>query len=260
MLTQLYSKVWLTSLFLLAAVTLSAHDCEVEGLYNSLAPSDNMAVASDDGNVVYFVDTPFSVENRLVSTGVAAADRYISNLIFGEESDDLGQAYDKFKKLWKRNGLDKNTYQAKREIMLSADRVYVSPGGSFVCYRVKATLRGSVVLSAAPQTPDGDKMKKQYLKLSNGVDQYFIFDQREQQVVDIDRAFVPQVAARLKEMFGTPVSLYAEDRCLQLLSKKGDERFIFSPVTEKNFTDYFKQLVGWDYNSKQNRLTGASPL
>lgn len=44
-------------------------------------------------------------------------------------------------------------------------------------------------------------------------------------------------------MFGDKVSLYAEDRCLQLLSSKGDGRFVFSQVSEKNFTDYFKLLV-----------------
>ena len=32
---------------------------------------------------------------------------------------------------------------------------------------------------------------------------------------------------------------------MQLLSKKNDGRFIFSRTTEKHFTDYFKQLVGW---------------
>ena len=109
-----------------------------------------------------------------------------------------------------------------------------------------ASLNGSRGITRAPDTPEGRKMTKQYLALTNNIDRHFIFDLEKQQVAGMDEVFQPAIVAKLKRMFGNEVSMYAEDRCLQLVSDKGEGRFIFSPVSEKNFTDYFKQLVGWD--------------
>lgn len=203
--------------------------------------------SSDDGrDLIFFVDTPFLVEQRPRSTGMPAADRYIAQLLFGEKSDHLEQAYEQFKKLWRKQGLDKQTNNTWRKISFAVSKAYTSPNKRFVCFHVEASLTGTIVLSKVPQTAEGQKMKNQYFTLANGVDHYFIFDLIKSQVVGIDEAFLPDVAVKLKGIFGDPVSLYAEDRCLQLLSSKGDGRFIFSPLSEKNFTDYFKQLVDWN--------------
>jgi len=78
-----------------------------------------------------------------------------------------------------------------------------------------------------------------------GIDNRFIVDTKEQKIAGVDQIFVPGIAEKIKQTFGADVNLYAEDRCLQLLSKVGDGRFIFSKTSERNFTDYFKQLVGW---------------
>lgn len=197
-------------------------------------------------DLVNYVDMPYFVKNGLKSTGMVAADRYISELIFGEASDNLQQAYDKFKQLWKKQGVDGKGKSSSRRISFYAFREYTSRDKRFACFHVTASLSGSRGITRAPDTPEGRKMTKQYLTLVNGIDRYFIFDMDKQQVAGMDEVFQPSVAAKLKRMFGNEVSMYAEDRCLQLMSSKGEGRFIFSPVNEKNFTDYFKQLVGWN--------------
>ncbi|MCR4918236.1 MAG: energy transducer TonB [Prevotella sp.] len=68
-----------------------------------------------------------------------------------------------------------------------------------------------------------------------------------EQVIGMEQIFEPAVAQKLGKMFGQDVSIYAEDRCLQLKSKAGDGRFIFGKTTENNFTDYFKQLLDWEH-------------
>jgi TonB family protein len=194
---------------------------------------------------VFFIDTPFTIEKKPKSTGIPAADRYAARLLFGQEYDNIEQAYDQFKQLWRKQGLDGTTRSTWRKISFSVDREYASSNQRFACYHVKASLSGSIQLSKVPQTQQGQMLKKQYFTLSNGVNHYFIVDLQKNELVGIDEAFLPAVAAKLKALFGDEVSLYAEDRCLQLLSSKGEGRFIFSQVSEKNFTDYFKQLVGW---------------
>jgi TonB family protein len=98
-------------------------------------------------------------------------------------------------------------------------------------------------------------MMAQYLKLSKGIDHYFIVDVQKQHLVGVSQIFVPKVAVQIKTTFGTDISFYTEDRCLQILSKKGEGRIIFNKISERNFTDYFKQLVGWgekkDYDTPE---------
>lgn len=165
-------------------------------------------------------------------------------MIFGEENDNLDQAYDNFKTLWKRNGLDRQKESPWRKISFSTTTEYVSRDQRFACYHVKAYLLGSVELTKDPKTPQGQIIKKQYFTLADGIDHCFIVDLLKSQVIGIDDVFQPAVASKLKGMFGDMVSLYAEDRCLQILSSKGEGRFFFSTMSEPNFTDYFKQLVG----------------
>jgi TonB family protein len=234
-----------TSILVCFPIILSAHDVEVGGIFFNLNKAASMN-SDDEKDMVFFIDTPFNVENNLKSTGIAAADRYAARLLFGQEYDNLDQAYDQFKALWKKQGLDGKAKSTWRKISFSTSQEYVSPNKRFACYRVKASLNGSIQLSKVPQTAQGQKMKSQYFTLANGVDRYFIVDLIEGRTVGIDETFQPAVAARIKELFGDRVSLYAEDRCLQILSSKSDGRFIFSSVSERNFTDYFKQLVGWN--------------
>lgn len=107
-------------------------------------------------------------------------------------------------------------------------------------------MKGSANVAGLPQTADGRKLKAQYFRLSNGIERTFIYDMSKKQVMGMDEIFLPAVAKKLKQMFGTKASLYAEDRCLKINAKVGEGFFVFSPTTEKNFTDHFKQLVGWD--------------
>lgn len=236
MLRQSYLKTLLASVFALAAIGLSARQ--------------NISVIGPDGELkaetVYFINESYRVYNNLKSTGYEAADKYIASLVFGEKDATLDQAYSNFKSLWKKQGLDGNLKNhSVREIRLSASCIYTSDNGRFVCCHVKGSLKGSASLSQVPKTADGDKIKAQYICLSKGIDRGFIFDTQKNQVMEIDDIFQPAVAAKLKGIFGNDVSIYAEDRCLQLLSPKGDGRFIFTSVTEQNFTDYFKQVVDW---------------
>lgn len=236
MLRQSYLKTLLASVFALAAIGLSARQ------------NISVIVSDDDSKAetVYFINESYCVYNNLKSTGYEAVDKYIASLVFGEKDATLDQAYSNFKSLWKKQGLDGNLKNhSVREIRLSASCIYTSDNGRFACFHVKGSLKGSAPLSRVPKTADGDKMKAQYICLANGIDRGFIIDTQKKQVMEIDDIFQPAVATKLKGIFGNDVSIYAEDRCLQLLSPKGDGRFIFSSVTEQNFTDYFKQVVDW---------------
>lgn len=172
------------------------------------------------------------------------AQQYLAELLFDEKGVDMKEAYDSFLKLWKyeeRNATTTISSKIKIDISKEYERE-----GRFACYHVDASLTGNAMLTGLPHTKDVEKQKAQYFKLIKGIDNRFIVDTREQKIVGIDQIFVPGIAEKIKTTFGADVNLYAEDRCLQLLSKVGDGRFIFSKTSERNFTDYFKQLVGWN--------------
>lgn len=191
---------------------------------------------------VCFNTTLFELNSHLDVPESQEAQQYLAELLFDEKESRVEDAYRKFLKLWKH---DQTTKTANGKISIDVSKEYEQEG-SFACYHVKASLNGNVMLTGLPKTQSMEKQKAQYFKLIKGIDNRFIVDTKEQKMVGIDQIFVPGIADKIKIAFGADVSLYAEDRCLQLLSKETDGRFIFSDKSERNFTDYFKQLVGWN--------------
>lgn len=192
---------------------------------------------------VCFNTTLFEMETHMDIPESQEAQMFLAELIFDEKDVDVKEAYDRFLKLWKYEG-GEATSKVIGLISIDISKEYEQEG-RFACYHVKASLKGNAMLTGLPQTKSAEKQKAQYFKLVKGIDNRFIVDTKEQKIAGVDQIFVPGIAEKIKQNFGADVNLYAEDRCLQLLSKVGDGRFIFSKTSERNFTDYFKQLVGW---------------
>ena len=194
-------------------------------------------------SVVHFNGGSFELKCHLDIPDSPKAQQYVAELLFGEKEDRLGKAYSNFLIRW--NHEDVFLWKpVKGEININVRKEY-EMSGRFACYHVVASLNGGVVLTGLPQNELAEKMKSQYFRLMNGIDHYFIVDIQNQNLVGMSQIFVPQVSNKLKTMFGNNISLYAEDRCLQVLSKKGDGRFLFNKKSEANFTEYFRKLVGW---------------
>ena len=208
----------------------------------------------EDISVVSFNGTRFKNVCYLEIPEAQDAQKYLAGLLFGEKNCGLKEACDKFLKLWGREEFSSTKPVNNGSINIDLRKEY-EQYGRFACYHVTASLDGRVQILGLPQTNSVEKQKEQYFKLVNGVDYRFIVDTKQNKMVGIEQIFVPGLVDKLKGAFGADVSLYVEDRCLQLLSKKSDGRFIFNKTTEVHFTDYFKQLVGW--NEIQNIDTPA---
>lgn len=193
---------------------------------------------------VCFNTTLFELDCHLDIPKSEEAQHYLAELIFNETECGVEEAYSNFLKLWKQDGHHVSK-PAKGRISIDISKEYEQED-RFACYHVKASLNGSAMLTGLPQNKETEKQKAQYFKLIKGIDYRFIVDTKEQKIVGVDQIFIPTIAEKIKIAFGADVSLYAEDRCLQLLSKENDGRFIFSKASERNFTDYFKQLVRWN--------------
>lgn len=194
-------------------------------------------------SVVYFNGNCFGLECNLDIPEALMAQQYVADLLFGEKDSGLREAYSKFLTLWGQKEVDA-WKPVKGNINIDLCKEY-EQSGRYACYHLTASLNGNVQLTGLPQNMSTQKMSAQYVKLKKGIDHYLIVDIQKQNLVSVSHIFVPKVAATVKAKFGTDISFYVEDRCLQILSKKGDGRIIFNKVSERNFTDYFKQLVGW---------------
>ena len=194
----------------------------------SLGINAQSGVTIGDKCLVQFNKTNYELTAHLDIPEGENIQQYLAKLIFGEENCGVRTAYDTFLKNWHKKDLH-SSRETSAEISINIKKEY-ERDGSFACYHVNASVSGTIKLGGLPQTPEAQKKKAQYFLLSNGIDQIFI----------------PSVAQSLKGIFGDDVNIYAEDRCLQLSSKKNDGRFIFSETTKKHFTDYFRHLVGWD--------------
>lgn len=203
-----------------------------------------LGMTIDDKCLVQFNKTNYELTAHLDIPEGEGVQHYLAKLIFGEENCDVKTAYDSFLKNWHKRDLH-SSRETGGEITINIKKEY-EQDGSFACYHVNASVSGTIKLSGLPQTPEAQKMKAQYFLLSNGIDHGFIIDTQKHEIIGIDQIFIPSAAQSLKGIFGDDINIYAEDRCLQLSSKKNDGRFIFSETTKKHFTDYFRYLVGWD--------------
>lgn len=229
---QLLLRKCLVGLLVFAPLFASA-----QGESTSSAPN----ITQDE---VYFNNTRFTLLCQF-DNAAAEVQRYATKLIFDEEYASLDDAIANMKKLWKKgNGTSIDAGNIDINLTLEYN-IEDEQGHGFACYHVSAKANGSANIMGLPKIEAAKTMKAQYFRLSKGVDRGFIFDTHKKQVMEMDDIFQPAVAQKLKTMFGADASLYAEDRCLQIVSKAGEGLFIFSPVSEKNFTDSFKQTVGW---------------
>lgn len=217
----------------------------VENVNNSVGFTPPVVIkAFEEEVVVSFNGTRFKTECHLEIPEAQDAQKYLAELLFGEKSNSLANAYNDFKTLWKQESVN-STKPVNGSIKIDLRKEY-EHYGRYACYYVTASLNGRVQMSGHFQNELMEKKKTQYYKLVSGVDYHFIVDTQKKRMVGIRQIFIPELVEKVKEMFGNHISLYVEDRSLQLLSKKNDGRFILCKATEGNFTDYFKQLVSWD--------------
>lgn len=203
------------------------------------AQSSDMTI--DKKTIVRFNETYYNLECHLEIPEDKKLQEYLSELLFCKEKSDLKTAFDAFLKKWERA----NTVQTTRgTIRINFSKEYELTG-RFACYHVSANIPGNAKYIQLLLSSKDDRLGEQYTKFLKGIDGEFIFDIQKQEIVGIDQIFVPTIAEKLRGAFGQNPSLYAEDRCLCVFSKKNEGRFLFNETTEKHFTDYFKQLVGW---------------
>ncbi len=203
------------------------------------AQSSDMTI--DKKTIVRFNETYYNLECHLEIPEDKKLQEYLSELLFCKEKSDLKTAFDAFLKKWERA----NTVQTTRgTIRINFSKEYELTG-RFACYHVSANIPGNAKYIQLLLSSKDDRLGEQYTKFLKGIDGEFIFDIQKQEIVGIDQIFVPTIAEKLRGAFGKNPSLYAEDRCLCVFSKKNEGRFLFNETTEKHFTDYFKQLVGW---------------
>ena len=200
------------------------------------AQSSDMRI--DKKSIVRFNETYYKLECHIDIPEDKKLQEYLSELIFCKDKSDLKTAYESFLKKYERA----NTVQTTRgSIIINLSKEY-ELDGRFSCYHVSANIPGN---TKYVQLLLSDRLGEQYTKFLKGIDGDFIFDMQKHELLGIDQIFVPAIADKLKGAFGKNPSLYAEDRCLCIFSKKSEGKFLFNETTEKHFTDYFKQLVGW---------------
>ena len=216
-----------------------------------VSKGDEPSGPKEEKQVAEILNVYFKLDAHIESTGYSAADQYVAKLLFGDESDDLAKSFSDFKKLW--NVQTVKDYESLGQgkwvpaIVLSI-RKESKPDDRFTCYRVKGNLYGMDprFVDFLKQPSVDKRIRQQYLCFSEGIDHFFIFDHLNNRMVGMNQIFVPEIAVRLKQIFGNDIGFYAEDRCLQIISPKREGRFLFNEESEPNFTDYFKQLVGWN--------------
>ena len=164
---------------------------------------------------------------------------YLSELLFCNKGSDMKTAYEAFMKKWEQAN---SIHETQGTIIINLSKEY-EQDGRFSCYYVSAYILAKYI--QLPLSSKENIQREQYSNFSKGIDREFIFDTQRQEILEIDHIFIPAIADKIKNLFGDNPKLYAEDRCLCISSKKNDGRFIFDETTEKHFTDYFKQLVGW---------------
>ena len=216
-----------------------------------VSKDDESSSSKEEKTVAEVLNSYFKLDAHIESTGYSAADKYVAKLLFGDETDDLTKSFNDFKKLW--NVQNVKDYESLGQgqwlpaIVLGLQKESVR-GGRFTCYHVKGNLYGMDprFVNFLKQPSVDKRILKQYLCFKEGVDHYFIFDHLNNRMVGVNQIFVPEIAVSLKQIFGNNVGFYAEDRCLQIISPEREGRFLFNKESEANFTDYFKQLVGWN--------------
>ena len=203
------------------------------------AQSSDMRI--DKKSIVRFNETYYKLECHIDIPEDKKLQEYLSELIFCKDKSDLKTAYESFLKKYERA----NTVQTTRgSIIINLSKEY-ELDGRFSCYHVSANIPGNTKYVQLLLSSKDDRLGEQYTKFLKGIDGDFIFDMQKHELLGIDQIFVPAIADKLKGAFGKNPSLYAEDRCLCIFSKKSEGKFLFNETTEKHFTDYFKQLVGW---------------
>ena len=203
------------------------------------AQSSDMTV--DKKTIVRFNDAYYNLECHLEIPEDNKLQEYLSELIFCKEKSDLNTAYEAFLKKYEWANTVQTTLGT---IIINISKEY-EMDGRFSCYHVSANIPGNTKYVELLLSSKDDRLGEQYSKFLKGIDGEFIFDTQKQEILGLDQIFVPAIAEKLKSAFGQNPSLYAEDRCLCVFSKKKEGKFLFNATTEKHFTDYFKQLVGW---------------
>lgn len=196
-------------------------------------------------DTVQFNGSKFLLQCHLEVPEGKEVQELLSQAIFCEQGKTVQEAFDSFINLWK---IDKNELPSriKGHITINLRKDYELEG-HFSCFHLEFSKTGNVSTDIV-QEPDINifrKKRTQYKSFEKGLDYRFIYDINRHQMVGVNEIFQPVISEKIHEVFGQNINLYAEDRCLQLVSAKGDGTFIFSEKSENNFSDYFKQLVGW---------------
>lgn len=217
----------LTTLFLLALLPL-------------MASAQSTVETIDKKSIVLFNGTYYNLNCHLEIPEDNKLQEYLSELLFCKKGSDMKTAYEAFLRKWEYA----DSIQTPREIIINFSKEY-QLDGRFSCYRVSAYIPWDAKYNQLLLSSKYHRLEEQYIKFLKGIDREIIFDTQRHKLLGIDQIFVPAIADKMKYLFGNDPKLYAEDRCLCISSKKNDGRFIFDETTEKHFTNYFKQLVGW---------------
>lgn len=203
--------------------------------------------ALHDENLVFFNGWKYSLNYDFQIPGEEVADRHAALLLFKETDCGLEEARSRFLKLWKRNK-DIPLSQGKGTINMRVEK-YFGLNGRFACYHVSAKMQDSPSFRRTNTNADliGQKALSQHHDLVSGIDHYFVVDTQRRQLVGFAEMFNPNIAEQLTNRFGKMASLRADDRSLLIKSKAGEGRFLFTEITKKHFSDYFRNLVGWDH-------------
>ena len=166
-----------------------------------------------DLSEVSFNGTRFKTVCYLEIPKAQDAQNFLAELLFGEKKCGVKEAYNKFLKLWKREGLLSTKPGNKGSINIDLRKEY-EQYGRFACYHVTASLDGRVQILGLPKTSSVEKQKGQYFKLVNGVDCRFIVDAKQNKMVGIEQVFIPGLVGKIKEV-SAPTSVFMQktDAC-----------------------------------------------
>lgn len=208
-----------------------------------------LAGENEEKQVAKVLETYFRVDGKIVPTGYAGVDNYVSKLLFDEESESFAQSFETFKKLWNIQPVKDYESRGLGQLPVLLLKIQKEGGAEerFVSYRLRAQLYANPqILDSLRHSQANQLLISQYERLSAGVDHGFVYDIKDNRVLGLSHIFKPDVLAQLKRYFGAKMSVTADKRELKVLSANGEGRFAFNQETESNFREYFKQLVGWD--------------
>lgn len=227
-------------LLLLFAVAIWSNTLTAQSYINTIEVKDT----------VQFNGSKFLLQCHLEVPEGKEVQELLSQVIFCEQGKTMQEAFNSFMNLWEQ---DKEMLDSSvtGEISINLRKDYELKD-HFSCFHLEFSKKGKASTDIA-DNPDLRKKRRQYLTFEKGRDDRFIYDINNHNMVGVDDIFKSGLSEQIYEMFGLDINLYAEDRCLQIVSPKGDGRFIFSDITESNFSDYFKQLVGWGKQSDYDK-------